>query len=239
MNVTRLECTDLGPALSEHMTGYVTFEPGFEDELRKTEGIEHYSYNWARSPTKDLKRELQVLYRDWATKELGWRKQSEKRINKTDKAANDRARNKANEIAKKMGFGKGPRKTREPPKGTKKKRSPKKVQVQLNDLGFPNPNTERVDYDELLKKIGARVVNNTGNDIRVGLKIDIRSERDEQVYGKYIFHDGDFSSGKNSTTGYCCNKTITIDKRNFTPGQYKVHAYIALLTPFGVWVWKA
>jgi hypothetical protein len=101
-------------------------------------------------------------------------------------------------------------------------------------LGFPISGTERVNYGESIKNIGARVINNSDNNIKVGIKIEVRSvERDEQVYGKFIYTNSSFSSGEDSTSSYCCNKTIKIEKADFTPGQYKVRASLALLTPFG------
>ena len=182
---------------------------------------------------KALEFTLAQHYRDFARKELGWKETKSAKSTKSDKKANDRARNQANKIAKKMGIGKGPKKTAKKKK-TGIKRTPQPVQIQLNDLGFPDPDTERVNYGESIKKIGARVINNVSTDIIVGIKIEIRSvERDVQVYGKFIYTDANFSLKKGDVSGYCCDQTIKIEKADFTPGQYKVRASLALLTPFG------
>jgi hypothetical protein len=234
MSITRLPMTELGSGLSDHMTGYATFEEGFENEMRKTEGPEHYSYNWSSKPTSDLGFALKKLYREFAMRELGWKETKSAKATKSDRKANDRARNKANEIAKKMGFGKGTHDPPPPPPPPPVPRTPKIVAIQLNNLGFPITGTERVNYGESIKNIGARVINNSDNNIKVGIKIEVRSvERDEQVYGKFIYTNSNFSSSKNSPSSYCCNKTIDIEKTDFTPGQYKVKASLALLTPFG------
>ena len=238
MSITRHDMKELGSGLSEHMTGYVTLESGFENEMRKTEGPEHYSYNWSAKPTKGLSFILKKLYREFAMKELGWKESKTAKATKSDKKANDRARNMANQIAKRIGIGKGPKKSTEKKK-KRGKRTPQPMEIQLNDLGFPDPDTERVNYGESIKKIGARVVNTTSHDIKFGIKIEIRSvERDVQVYGKFIYEDDNFSSKKGSKasptiSGYCCNQTIKIDKSDFTPGHYKVRAKLAILTPFG------
>ena len=236
MSVTHFQMTDLGSGLSDHMTGFVTFEnvkgKGFENELRKVEGPEHYSFNKDKI-TKSLEFVLSKHYHDFARKELGWKETKSAKATESDRKANDRARNQANKIAKRMGIGKGPKKTVKKKK-TGIKRTPQPVQIQLNDLGFPDPDTERVNYEESIKKIGARVVNNVNTDIKVGIKIEIRSvERDVQVYGKFIYINGNFSSKKGDVSGYCCDKTIKIEKADFTPGQYRVKASLALLTPFG------
>ena len=231
MSIQHFDMKELGSGLSDHMTGYVVLEDGFQNEMRKTEGPEHYSYNWTAKPTVHLAWILKKLYRKFATDQLGWKENKSAKASKSDKKANERARNKANEIAKKMGFGKGPKTGGiiRPPRG---KRTPKLIEVQLNDLDFPNPNTERVNYGESIKKIGARIINTTDKDIKVGIKIEIRSvDRDEQVYGKFIYTDTSFTSNKNSESKYCCNQTLKIEKTDFLPGQYKVKASIALITP--------
>ena len=74
MSVCRYKMDDLG-SLSDYITGYVTVEEDFEDLLRDSEGIEHYSYNWGTVPAKDLKLLLVQKYKEWAKKELGWRDQ--------------------------------------------------------------------------------------------------------------------------------------------------------------------
>ena len=237
MSITHFDMKELGSVLSDHMTGYVVLEEGFQDEMRKNEGPEHYSYNWTSKPTVHLAWILKKLYRKFATDQLGWKENKSAKASKSDKKANERARNKANEIAKKMGFGKGPKTPTTRKKKTRTKKTPKLIAVQLNDIDFPNPNTERVNYGESVKKIGARVINNSEKDIKVGIKIEVRSvDRDEQVYGKFIYTDAGFSSKKKSESGYCSNLTLKIEKTDYTPGQYKVKATIALITPFGKFV---
>ena len=234
MSICRFPMTELGINLSDHMTGYVLVDEKFQDEMRKTEGPEHYSYNWSSKPTSSLSFVLKKLYKEFATKQLGWKENTSGKSSKSDQKADDRARNKANEIAKRMGFGKGKR-TRGPTHcRLPKKKIAKIVGLQLNDLEFPKADTLRINYGEFLKKIGAKVINTSSNDIKVGIKIEIRSiEKDIQVYGKEVFTTNDFSSKKKCETGYCSNISLKIDKKDYSPGKYHVKSTLALITPFG------
>ena len=234
MSIEHYTLAELGTELSDHITGYVVFEDKLQDEMRKTEDPEHYSYNWTRKPTSQIAFVLKKTIKEFATKELGWREATTLKQTKSNQRAKEIARNKANEVAKVMGFGKGgkrPPKTTRPPGPPK---TPKIVGIQQNDIEFPKDDTIRVDYGESIKGIGARVINNSKENIKVGIKIEIRSvERDHQVFGKFIFADDNFSSKKEDVSDYCSNLKFKIDKTNFSPGQYKVKASLALITPFG------
>ena len=232
MSITHYDTRELGSVLSDHITGYVVLEEGFQDEMRLAEGPEHYSYNWNTKPAVNLAWMLKKLYRKFATDQLGWKENKSAQESKSDKKANERAINKANEIAKKMGFGKGGGPKGGPPRIRGPLQVKKLIEVQLDDLGFPNPNTERVNYGESITKIDVRVINTTDKDIKVGIKIEIRSvDRDEQVYGKYLYTNASFSSEKKSESAYYGGKSLKIEKNDFPPGQYKVKASIALITP--------
>jgi hypothetical protein len=241
MSICHHNTEQLGDDLSEHITGFVIFEGKFEEEMRQKEGLEHYSYNFATKPTKGVGYILKKLYREFAKKQLGWNEGQTAKAKKSDKKANDRARNQANKIAKKIiGTGKGSTKTKTRTKQKKKtKKNPLPVEIQLNDLGFPDPEIERVDYKQSLTGIGARVLNNTDRDLKFGIKIEVRSiERDVQVLGKFLF-DGEVSVKKRNAiddptvSPYCCNESIKIEKSHFTPGHYKINAQLVALTPFG------
>jgi hypothetical protein len=239
MSVCHHDTEQLGDDLSKHITGFAIFEDKIEEEMREMEGLEHYTYRWNAQPTMGVRYVLKQLYREFAKQQLGWNEGQTIKAKKTDKKANDRAMNQANKIAKQIvGTGKGS--TKPTIKPTRKStKNPLEMQVQLNDLGFPDPEIERVDYEQSLKHIGARVVNNTENNLKFGVKIEIRSvERDVQVLGKFLF-EGEISIKKRNSidkptvSSYCCDKSIKIEKSNFTPGHYKINAQLAILTPFG------
>ena len=239
MSICHHDTSEIGPDLSEHVTGFAIFEEKFEEEMRENEGPAHYSYNWKSKPTKGVSYVLKKLYREFAKKQLGWNEGQTVKAKKSDKKANDRARNQANKIAKKIiGTGKGSTRTRTKTK-TRSKRSPLEIEIQLNDLGFPDPEIERVDYNQSITGIGARVLNNTDSDLKFGVKIEIRSvERDVQVLGKFLY-DGEVSIKKRkakddaTVSPYCCDESIKIEKSLFTPGHYKINAQLVILTPFG------
>ncbi|MBT5088139.1 MAG: hypothetical protein HOM71_11730, partial [Deltaproteobacteria bacterium] len=138
MSITHHHIDFLGSNLSEHITGYVTVDEQFQGAMREQEGPEHYSYNWSKAPTSYLSFIIKKLCKEFATEQLGWKEGQSAKTTKSDKKADDRARNKANEVAKRMGFGKGKRTITKTGKTTKTKKNPKLVGIQLNDLAFPN-----------------------------------------------------------------------------------------------------
>jgi hypothetical protein len=236
MSITHHPTDFLGTNLSEHITGYVTVDEKFQRDMRETEGPEHYSYNWSKSPTSHLSFIIKKLCKDFATEQLGWKEVISAKVTKGEKKSNERAMNKANEIANRMGFGAG---------GFKKKKTPgpvppsrpkneKIVGIQLKNLKFPTEGKERINYGQSLKGIGARIINNSDKDLKVGIKIEVISPDGVQVYGKYLFTNPDFSSKKKSTSDYKGGVDIKIEKKDYSPGQYKVHASVALITPFGI-----
>lgn len=235
MNVCRINVSDfIGPELAKHITGYVTCERDFEIEMRKSEGVEHYSYSWGTIPAKDLKQLLYNEIMSFARKELGYKDQTQQKATQTERQAKNRARKQANQIAKIIGFGKGGGGGRGKGGGGGTKVL-KKIQVKLNESRFPKTNSERVDYGETIKSIGALIKNNMKNQkVTVALRIMIKSaERGETVFGKPLFAKKDIDVDKESETVFFHMKPLKIDKDNFTPGHYKIVADIALMTPFG------
>ena len=234
MSIEHFKTTELGTNLSDHITGYVVFEDKLQDEMRITEGPEHYSYNWSRKPTSQISFVLKKIIKEFATTELGWKEATTIKQTKANQRAKEIARNKANEVAKIMGFGKGGKSPPKPPGPPQPPKTPKIIAIQQNNIEFPKIDKLRVNYGESIKKIGARVINNSKTDIKVGIKIEIRSvERDHQVYGKFIFTNDDFSSKKEDVSDFCSDINLKIDKADYSPGQYKIKASLALITPFG------
>ena len=239
MSICQHDTKEIGPALSEHITGFATFEDKFEEEMRENEGLEHYSYSWTSKPTKQVSHLLTEFYREFAKKQLGWNEGQTVKAKKTDAKANQRALSMANKIAKMMGKGRGVKttKTKKPKKHHTK--NPMPMYIQVNDLGFPDPESERVDYGQSLTNIGAKVTNNTDHDLKFGIKIEVSSvDRDIQVTGKFLY-EGEISLPKRktkdepTTSSECCSKSIKIEKSEFTDGHYKIRARLAVLTPFG------
>ena len=234
MNICR-KTTDefIGPDLSKHITGYVTCERDFEKELRKSEGVEHYSYNWGRVPAKDLRDLLHSEILDFAEKELGLN-QKQQASNEHENKAKNRAKSKANQIAKIFGFAKGGIRRSNTSGGPRSKKLAKKLQVQLNDCKFPNKKTERVNYGQSLHDIGARIINNMERqDVNVALRIMIRSiERNDLIFNEPIFVNKDIGVKSSSNTRYYHMKSLLIDKNNFAPGHYKITSDISLMKPF-------
>ncbi len=238
MNICRFNVGDfIGPEYAQHITGYVTFERDFEREMRKSEGVEHYSYSWGMIPAKEIKK---LLYREimpFARKELGYKDQTKQKTTKTEKQAKSRARRQANAIAKIIGFGKGGKGAHGPSLGHGPKVL-KKMEVKLNKSEFPKTKSERVDYGETIKNVGAMVLNNMkSRKVTVALRIMIKSvERDDLIFGSPIFQKKDVDVKPESKTDYFHMKSLKIDKDNFTPGHYKIVADIALMTPFGKFI---
>jgi hypothetical protein len=235
MSITRFPTTELGINYSDHITGYAVLEDKFERDLRKHEDPEHYSYNWNRKPASLLSHTLKQIVKKFATDQLGWKDVISAKVTKGEKKSNERAMNKANEIANRMGYGAGGfKKKRKPVCGPAPSKKGKIVGIQLKDLKFPIEGKERINYGESLEGIGARIINNSDKDLKVGIKIEVISPDGVQVYGKYIFTNPDFSSKKKDTSDYQGGVDIKIEKKDYSPGQYKVQASVALITSFGI-----
>jgi hypothetical protein len=238
MSICRFPTTELGTSYSDHITGYVVLEDEFERDLRKHEGPEHYSYNWNRKPASHLAHTIKQIVKKFATDQLGWKDVISAKVTKGEKKSNERAMNKANEIANRMGYGAGGFKKKKkkiwPPPPPPPPKKEKIVGIQLKDLKFPTEGKERVNYGQSLKGIGARIINNTDKDLRVGIKIEIISPDKVQVYGKYVFTNPDFSSKKNDVSDYQGSAEIKIEETDYSPGEYTIQASVALITPFGI-----
>ncbi|AFS83377.1 hypothetical protein [Candidatus Nitrosopumilus sediminis] len=231
MNICRLSLEELGPNLSTHITGYVTCERNFDHEMRRCEGQEHYDFMWNRIPARYLKALLIQEYRKFAEEQLGWRALKAQKAQQGQKNAESRALRAANRVAKDIGFGRGGTKVKKPqPPGPPRPKPHKEIQIQLDNPVFPDSDTMRVNYDQSLKSIKARISNNSKHDIQVKARIVIKSVERGDVIEHIYKSDIDVKS--NTTSEYFGKDVLKITKQDYSPGHYKISADIVLLTPF-------
>jgi len=234
MNICRKSIVGiLGSQYEPHITGYVKFDDSLEGELKKAEGVEHYSINWRHKSVDEIDSVLNKLVKDFAKNDLGWTEPTLPRVTPAQRRQTENTVRTANEILKSAGFGIGGKTSSTKTKKHRPPIPPKDISVTLN-AEFPKPGSERINFGESFPKIGAMIENNLkSSDVKVGLRIMVLSyERDTVIYGKPI-HVEEILVKRKSHTGDLYMKPLKIENRLFTPGRYKIVADIALLESYG------
>ena len=97
-------------------------------------------------------------------------------------------------------------------------------------MAFPNTSSLRIDYGQALDDIAASVVNNTGTDVKMRVRIMIRSvDKGDLVFGKPLFTEAAYVSKKGSPGKYLYDKKMKVEKTDFQPGHYFVEADIHIM----------
>jgi hypothetical protein len=165
MKVCCLQLDELPSEMRDHIYGYVTLEEGWDDILRKAEGLEHYSLDFRKEGLMNLKEFLVAEYLEFAEKKLNWGAKKKSAQKEQQKNAEKRALRALNKFAQKMGFS-----------NTVGMGTAKDIRIEMPTPTFPRPADLRINWGEHLDNISAKVVNDSDEDIYVNLKIAVKNK---------------------------------------------------------------
>jgi len=157
--------------LSDSIYGYITLDKKTEKALLLDEGPEHYSYSFRRSLPGAIKRFIEDEILKFAREKLNWGIDTRELRRQQQRNAERRALLAANNFARSLGIGKGPGKSG---KGKGREGEAKLVRIQLEELKLPRSGDLRVNYNEKIENIKARIVNDADSSVTVKLKFFLR-----------------------------------------------------------------
>ena len=172
MKVCSIDPRYMPQDLTDSIYGFITLDKEAERKLLMDESPEHYGFDFRSGLPKAIRHYVEEEIEKFARAKLGWRTDTRQIRRDMQRSAERRALLEINKIAKDLGFSKGIGPGKIPRK--KAKRPWKKIRIQLSEVQFPRDGDLRVNYGEVIRNIGARVVNDTRFDIAVRLKLFLR-----------------------------------------------------------------
>jgi hypothetical protein len=217
MKVCCLPLDELPPELRDHIYGYVTLETGWDDILRKAEGLEHYSLDFRKEGLINLKEFLVAEYLEFAEKKLNWGAKIKSAQKEQQKNAEKRALRALNKFAQKMGFS-----------STTGTGIQKDVKIEMPTPIFPRPGDIRINWGEILGSISAKVANDSDEDVDVKLKIAVRNENGDIDE----LHNEDVTVAANSKSKLLGNIDLDVTKSKFSvKGKHEVVCRLISMMP--------
>ncbi len=171
MKICAIKPTYMDRDISDSIYGYITFDKKTEKILLMDEGPEHYSYSFRRSLPGTIRRRIEDEILKFAREKLNWGIDTRELRRQQQRNAERRALLAANNFARALGVGKGPRK---PGEGEGEKREAKLVRIQLEELKLPRSGDLKVNYNEKIENIKARIVNDTDLSVTIRFKLFLR-----------------------------------------------------------------
>jgi hypothetical protein len=172
MKVCCVTITYIPQKIADTLYGFLTLDDAAENELRRLEDPEHYSFDFSRGVARAIRDYIKEEMEKFAKEKLGWGAD----IRQIKRAKQQEAERQAiwaiNRIAKKLGIlGKVRTKTK---RHAKEGRKWKKIRLRFAELAFPREDTIRVDWGQELKDILVEAVNDSDKPISFKLKIFVR-----------------------------------------------------------------
>lgn len=209
--------------LSDSLYGYITFDKTIERNLLMDEGPEHYSYSFRRSLPGTIKRRIEDEILKFAREKLNWGVDPRELRRQQQRDAERRALLATNNFARALGVGKGPGKSR---KGTNGEREAKLIRIQLEELELPRLGDLKVNYNEKVKNIKAKIINDEDMAVTVRFKLFLRYF--DKIIKPYSEEDITIPPKSRSHVFGPFNETLT--RKSFPDrGKYTVVAKIVSL----------
>ncbi len=171
MKICAIEPRYMGREIAERLYGYINFDPDTEEVLLEDEGIEHYSYDFRRSPPGAIKRLVEDEMMRFAQEKLGYGVDAREIRRQQQRNAERRALVAINRFAREVGIGIGPGRRGG---GGGGRRTPKEIYIEFDDMNFPRQDDLRVNYGESISNIRARIVNDSDTEVIVRFKLFVR-----------------------------------------------------------------
>lgn len=171
MKICNVELRYMGREIAERIYGYINLDSSTEESLLEDEGIEHYFYDFRRSLPGAIRRYIEDELLRFAQKKLGYRVDEREVRRQQQRNAERRALVAANNFARTLGLGAGPGVTK---RGNGGERVPGETRIQMEELVLPRPGDLRVNYEETVKNIKIRIINESSQDVYVRVKVFLR-----------------------------------------------------------------
>jgi hypothetical protein len=223
MKICSIQPTYLGREIAERIYGYINFDDETEEIMLEAEGPEHYSYDFRRSFPGAIKRYVEDELLKFAQEKLGYGLDQRELKRQQQRNAERRALTAVNSFSRELGIGAGPGGKHN---GSGGARTPRKIRIQLDELELPRKGDLRVNYEETLKNIRMRVVNDDSRSVEVRVKFFLR------YYDKLVkpFFEGDLTIlGKTASTDFGPFQEKFTKDRYPSAGKYTIVARILSL----------
>jgi len=163
----------LSEEINERIYGFINFEADTEEMLLDDEVPEHYWYAFRKSLPGSIKRYIEEEIFNFAREKLGLGMDEKEVRRRKQRDAEKRALTAVNNFAQSLGIGSGPMKKKRK-KRERERENFKEVRVQLEELILPRPDDLRVNYNESVQNIKARVINDSNQDIFIRIRLFLR-----------------------------------------------------------------
>ncbi len=221
MKICCYPLNDLPVEIRDYICGYITLEHGWDDYLRKAEGIEHYSLDFRKEPANYLRDFINYEVMEFAKQKLNYGPESKTVKKDKQKTAEKRALNGLNKFAKKMGvFGDGP--------------GEKDIRIVMPPPKFPRVGDLRINWGESLDDIAAKVVNDTPNDLEMKIKFSLRDDNNNLIKK---LHEEEIKVKSNTGSPLLGKINIAFTESEY-PAKGKYHILCRLVNIGKHSVWK-
>ena len=188
--------------IAKKICGYVILDPDLENEIEKSEGTTHYSFNFRQRAPNQI-RQIVNAHLNRFQEQLGIRTTSE-----TRKAQQDMldAMKEINEAARELGllseFYVGPQS--------------KDIEITIESFGLPNKNSKRVDFENMIGPIIYKIKNNTRKLQQTELFVTVE-QRGMGEHKKSVFKKGFDLKSKESKSLEC--SSFKLNDKDFRNGE--------------------
>jgi len=169
MRVMSLKNKHIPPEIMDRIYGYVEVDATIEKALRDVEDPTHYKFDLSKGLPKKLASHIENELMAFAKDKLGLHQKEEGDRSKTEHEQRKRCLALMNQLSKDLGLlGDGPS---VPPVEIDYNARLEPIQISSTRLHFPISGTKRVNFDETLRNISCKVVNNSPELIKGKLEI--------------------------------------------------------------------
>ncbi len=224
MMVERLEPRYIPKGEEEKIYGYITFDKPLDLEMARAEASTHYTFSWRRAFPREIKATIDIHVAKFLT-EIGVTQNPEEKKNRKRREAEQHALNVANKSGKGIGYHRKRAWGKRGSGGGGGGGPVKDISINLSELFLPSENL-RIEYDQSVKNIQAKISNHTSSPITALIKIFMTYGKDDVVH-EFVEIEETIPAKSSKDIG---SYEINMDSENFpSSGIYYIRANLISL----------